>query len=292
MKLKTPYITQSKILLNDNILTSVRTMNPENAVSSVKNYFLSYKESLGFSIIIPAYNEEDRIGPILEGLTKNDLVREIIVIFDGNDRTEEVAQSYGEKVIVHSYNSKLGRGGAILEGLKKARFDIVAFADADNAAPWYEVIRLCKMVSNDSPCIIGSRYTRNANLVKRESLFKIFAGRTWHYLIFLILGLKYKDVQCGLKCFKRDLIQEVLPKITITNRLFDIGLLYNIEKMGYKIEEVGIDYINNEDSRMPYFHMIPVMFLYLFGIKVAHTSFGQRLNKYLKKASSKLNQMH
>lgn len=246
----------------------------------------------GITVVIPAYNEASRIGPILEGLVNVKVIDTVIVIFDGDDNTPEIAKSYGEKVIVYSYASKLGRGGAILEGLKIANSSIVTFADADNAAPWYEVVRLSRMVSKDSPCIIASRYTKNANLIKREGYFKIFVGRVWHYMIFLILGLRYKDIQCGLKCFSKDLIENVLPSVTVTNRLFDLDLLYNIEKRGYKIKEVGIDYINNEDTRMPYLHMIPVMFLYLFGIRLAHGSIGRRFNQLFKKTSSKLNKMH
>ena len=75
----------------------------------------------GLSVVIPAYNEEDRIVPILYGLTRDDFVKEIIVVFDGNDGTEQVAKSFGDKVKVYTYSSKLGRGGAVIEGLKHLR---------------------------------------------------------------------------------------------------------------------------------------------------------------------------
>ena len=262
---------------------------------SVLSYSLenpAFNMNSTFTVVIPAYNEEDRIKPLLEGLVKSDKINQVIVIFDGSDRTPEVASSFGEKIKVFSYPSKLGRGGAIMEGLRIANSDVISFVDADNAAPWYEVVRLSQMVTKNSPCVIGSRYTKDAKLLKRESYFKILAGRVWHYLIFMFLGLRYKDVQCGLKCFSKDLIKQVLPSVTVTNRLFDVDLLFNIEKKGFKITEVGIDYINNSDSRMPYLHMIPVMFLYLFGIRFAHSNIGRRFRDHLNRASNKLNQMH
>ena len=261
---------------------------------TLSNSFKSLNDEMSskITVVIPAYNEENRISTILHGLVKSDDVAQVLVIFDGNDKTPDVASSFGNKVKILSYPTKLGRGGAILEGLKFANSEVITFADADNAAPWYEVIRLSKMVTNNTPCIIGSRYAKGARLLKRESYFKIFAGRIWHYLIFLILGIKYKDVQCGLKCFTRDVVWRVLPSITITNRLFDADLLFNIEKKGFKIREIGIDYVNNEDSRMPYLHMIPLMFLYLFGIVIAHSKIGRRFNTHFKLMSDKLNRIH
>jgi dolichol-phosphate mannosyltransferase len=244
------------------------------------------------TVVIPAYNEEKRIGPILEGLVGSQKVDNIIVIFDGNDRTPEVARTFGDIVKVYSYPSKLGRGGAIIEGLKMTNSDVVTVVDADNAAPWYEVVRLSQMVTINSPCVIGSRYTKDAKLLKRESYFKILAGRVWHYLIFFILGLEYKDVQCGLKCFRKEILKEVLPSVTITNRLFDVDLLFNIKKRGYKITEVGIDFVHNSDSRMPYLHVIPLMFLYLFGIRLAHSKVSRYFRKNLNRFSNKLNKMH
>lgn len=267
-------------------------MNPDQPALSYSFKNSSFEKNNAVTVVIPAYNEEDRILPILEGLVKSDEVVQVLVIFDGNDRTPEVASSFGNKVKVFSYPAKLGRGGAIIEGLKLANSKVITFADADNAAPWYEVLRLSKMVTNNTPCVIGSRYTKDAKLLKRESYFKILAGRIWHYFIFLFLGLKYKDVQCGLKCFSRDLLKEVLPSVTITNRLFDVDLLFNIERKGFKITEVGIEYVHNSDSRMPYLHMIPIMFLYLFGIRIAHSNIGAHFKSHLKLASNKLNRIH
>ncbi len=251
-----------------------------------------FNDTGSFSIVIPAYNEENRISPILKGLNGNESIKEIIVIFDGNDNTPKVAESIGKNIKVIKYSKKLGRGGAIIEGLKAASGDVVVYADADNAAPWYEVLRLAKMVNEDNPCIVGSRWRRDSNLIKREGAFKIFVGRIWHYLIYFFLNVETKDVQCGLKCFSKELISEVLPSITTSNRLFDVDLIYNIKQKGYKIKEIGIDYNHNEDTKMPYIHMIPVMFLYLFGIRFAHSRFGQRFKKLLKLASNKLNEFH
>jgi glycosyltransferase involved in cell wall biosynthesis len=243
--------------------------------------------------VIPAYNEEDRIGPTIRDLVRNiDNINEILVVFDGNDNTPAVAESFGPKVQVLKYNRKLGRGGAVLEGLQKSNYRKVCFIDADNSAPWFEVKRLADMIQEGNKCVIASRWTKGSKIKQKEGPFKMFFGRVWRYLTFFLLRLNVKDAQCGLKCFDSDLLEQVLPKVKTTNRMFDVSLLYNVVQTGYDIKEVGIEWSHNQNTRMPYVHVIPMMFLYLFGLRFAHSPLAKKFPKFFEKVRENINEIH
>ena len=252
-----------------------------------------YDRNNGLTIVIPAYNEESRIAPTLKGIVENiKNLKEVLVVFDGNDNTAGVASGFGPKIRVLEFSEKLGRGGAIIEGFKVASSEKICFVDADNSIPWYEIARVAEQVSVDRPVAVGSRWARGAKLLKRESLFKIISGRIWHYLIFLLMGIETKDVQCGVKCFYGPFLKKVLPSITTTNRMFDVSLIYNSKKMGANITEVGIEWSHNENTRMPYLHIIPIMFLYLIGMRFAHSKLGTSFHNLLQRLSVGMNRFH
>lgn len=245
------------------------------------------------TIVIPAYNEEDRIVPTLTDILGNiSGIKEIIVVCDGKDNTPDVARSFGSKVRVLEFSCKLGRGGAILEGFKAANSGTICFVDADNSVPWYEIVRLSQMVNKSNPVVVGSRWTAGSKVVKKESTPKIIAGRGWHYLVMFLTGIHTKDVQCGLKFFEGEFLKELIPTIKTTNRMFDVSILYNSKIKGKEIHEVGIEWSHNENTRMPYIHVIPVMFLYLLGLKFAHSHMAKYFGPFLNILNSKFNEIH
>lgn len=245
------------------------------------------------TIVIPAYNEADRISPTLRDIVYNiKNLHEVIVVFDGNDNTPEVARTFGEKVRVLEYPKKLGRGGAIIEGFRATNSSKVCFVDADNAIPWFEIVRLTNKVSEETPVVVGSRWSTGARILNREGLFKIFAGRVWHYIMLLFIGLETKDAHCGLKCFDGNYLKKILPSVRTTNRMFDVALLYNVKKTGRNVVEVGIEWSHNQDSRMPYIHIMPIMFLYLIGLKLAHSKLSGRFGNVFRKYAKIFNEFH
>ncbi|MEM0133642.1 MAG: glycosyltransferase [Thermoplasmatales archaeon] len=234
-----------------------------------------------FSIIIPAYNEEKRIGQTIKELEKNIVgVSEILVIFDGNDRTPEIAMGSGKKVRVLTYNNRLGQGGAFFEGIKHAKEDIICLIDADGASPWYEVERICSLVSEKTPVVFGSRWAKGAKIGRRENLRNIIGGRMYHYLAFAILGVKEKDSFCGLKAFKRDIAQQLASRITLKDRTFNIAISYNLKLMDIRPLEVGITWSHKDGTQLPVdVKTIAIMFLTLLGIRFIHSSNNYRVRK-------------
>ncbi|MHB8397276.1 MAG: glycosyltransferase [Leptospirales bacterium] len=256
------------------------------------------KKVQDFSLVIPAYNEEKRISRILGGVTKNmPELKNVIVVVDGDDLTDEVAKSFGSKIKIQKYGSKLGRGGAILAGINSADSEVVCFVDADGAAPWFELAKVAAVVDENNQCVVGSRWVEGSRIQNHEPLMKTIAGRIWHYMIVMVLGLRTKDVQCGLKCFYGPLAKDVVRKVTAKNSLFDVGILYNISKMGYSIKEVGIEWTHVEGTKMSLTkNHILLMFLGLVGLRFSHSRFFEthkkRLNGRAKLIQDFINQFH
>ena len=242
-----------------------------------------YVEDRTLSVVVPAYNEGKRILPILTDIQNNmPEVQEIIVVCDGKDNTAEVSRSAGSKVRVLEFKERLGHGGAVFEGFKASSSDYVCFIDADGAAPWYEVRRLFRMVSKETPAVIGSRWSEGARILKKESLRNIVGGRVYHYLALMVLGVREKDSFCGLKIFTKDLALELTKRVTVIDRAFNIALMYHLKLMGIKVREVGIEWSHNEDTNLPVsLKVIAMMLLTLFGLRLRHKIDNRSLHKKL-----------
>ena len=234
------------------------------------------KLTSGLSIIIPAWNEEDRLARTLKEYIPKLESRgdpfEVIVVVDGAiDRTAEVAAMFTDShVRVLVFSTKLGKGGAILAGFREARYDYVGYLDADgpiSAATMYGLVEAL----DDVDCVVASRWVRGASGIDSEPLFNRLAGRAWNFLTRSVLFLPLKDTQCGAKFFRRSVVQLVLKTVTLTNRAFDVDLLYHVRKAGHPIREVPVRWTNGADSRMPIAHAIPVMFVSLIGVRFANS---------------------
>jgi Glycosyltransferases, probably involved in cell wall biogenesis len=151
--------------------------------------------------VIPAYNEEDRIEPTLMNLKRKFQGEQVIVIFDGNDHTPDVCRKYGVEVYV--YGKKLGKGGALIEGIKKSRGSIIAFIDADMPVSIDDFKKVIK-VAVDNDLVISYRIFENMP-AKRLFLHNSFIALT--KVIFPELR-KFNDLQSGLKVMKADRAKE------------------------------------------------------------------------------------
>lgn len=200
------------------------------------------------SIVIPAYNEEKRIaGTLIETSATMDsfsISHEIIVVNDGSsDRTFEEASKIAEKLsnvkVVH-YTQNGGKGNAIKYGCKFVTGDLVTFLDADlELHP-----RLLKgffelMEKNNADIVVGS---------KRHPLSKVNYPRhrkilSWFYNIMIkgMFNLPVNDTQLGLKLFKREVIDSVIPKILVKRFAYDVEILVNARHMGFKMVEAPIE---------------------------------------------------
>ena len=223
-----------------------------------------------YSIIIPAHNEEKRI--------KNTLINyvnffrntgkdfEILVVLNGcKDNTISIVKELENKhkEIKHvTFDGVIGKGGALLEGFKLVNGDLVTYTDADGATLPETLFELSKKIS-DYDGIIGSRWIKGANILKKQPLSRRIASRGFNLLVRIILGLNYKDTQCAAKVFKKNVIDKIKNKVESTNFAIDAVLLYHIKKEGFKIKEEPITWEDKEFSTLRIRKVIPNMFMTL-----------------------------
>lgn len=236
----------------------------------------------GLSLVIPAYNEAERIGPTLgeylAALRQWNHGFEIIVVFDGADGTPDVVSRLGApEVRLYRYEKKLGRGGAIFEGMRKAVLDVVGYVDADGSVGPGDLIRMLGWIEAGELAVVGSRRLDPSTVVVPEAQLRRFVGWVWHALLRALLGVTIRDVQCGAKLFRREVADFVCRNVVVTNRTFEAGMIYHILRRGIPIREVAVAYRHNFQTRMPIVKAIPVMFLFLLGILLANRPRLRRL---------------
>jgi glycosyltransferase involved in cell wall biosynthesis len=226
------------------------------------------------SIIIPAHNEEQRLPHTLEQiadfLSQQDFSSEIIVVENGSsDRTLALAQIYAQRIpnlrVLHS--AERGKGLAVKMGMLAARGRYRFFADADLSMPIAEVARFIPPALSEAQVAIGSREAPGAVRYDEPS-YRHVTGRVFNTIVRLLALPGLEDTQCGFKCFRGDIADEVFPLQTISGWTFDVEVLFIARRRGYRIVEVGIPWYFNADSKIRVARDASRMFLDLINIRL------------------------
>ncbi|MBI4018646.1 MAG: glycosyltransferase family 2 protein [Candidatus Aenigmarchaeota archaeon] len=192
---------------------------------------------MNVSIIIPAYNAEKTIAERITSIQQELKHIEIIIICNGCiDNTSIIAGKFGG-IKVANYPDKLGKGGAIIEGLKHSSNDVIGFIDADMSFSAKDLkFMLSKIPAYD--CVIASKWNgASFGQVKESGMRKIY-GRCWNFLVNSFFDLNISDTQAGMKVFKKSF----LPANFVTRGFeFDVELLAQVKKKGGKIYEHKVD---------------------------------------------------
>jgi len=209
-------------------------------------------DSLPYTLIIPAYNEEDRISRLLTQL--GGARGEILCVCEGNDATPaliaEFARLHPDVCIrCDQRRGRLGKGGAILEGMRQARGTLVGYMDADASTSFSQILALFSSL-NGADVVIGSRWVEGSVLERQQGLVRRLESRVFNGIIRLLFGLPYKDTQCGAKVFKKAAIDAVIADMVSTGFEFDVELLWRIRSAGFHIREYPISWHNMGDSRV------------------------------------------
>jgi len=246
------------------------------------------------AIVIPAHNEEKRIGKTLEEYgnffknLKNQKILDfeiIIVINNTSDKTEIIVKKFCEKNPEIKYlNFKQGgKGFAIIEGFKEALKDennsLIGFVDADIATPPYAFYDLIKNIKNYGG-IIASRYVKGAIVKPKQSIRRIIVSRIFNFLVRVLFFMPYKDTQCGAKIFKREVIEKVVDKIGITQWAFDVDLLYKIKKQKFRIKEHPTIWADKEYSKINFMKAGPRMALSIIRLRIVNSKFKFLIKGY------------
>ena len=195
------------------------------------------------SIIVPAHNEGRRIESTLNSLFSVFPREEIIVVSNGSsDNTIEILKRWKEKnsnLKYIAFPEMLGKGGAIIEGLKMANGNIIGFIDADDAFD-LNYIKKILLDSGDYDCIIASKW-KDKNIFRvDEPMLRKILSRGWNILIRLLLKLDYYDTQAGAKFFKKEVNKKIGNNFISRGFAFDVELLKKIDENNFKIKEVYV----------------------------------------------------
>jgi len=215
------------------------------------------------AIVIPAYNEERRIGnkldsysKYLEEFRKKEKMdyKILIAVNNTKDRTVEIIKSYKRKNKRIDYIDLPdgGKGYAIIEGFKlmvKEDFDLIGFVDSDKSTSPEAYCDLIKNIKGDYG-ILASRYVPHAIVKTKQSFERIVVSRLGNILIRTLFAFNYRDTQCGAKLFKKEAIEKVLPNLTLTRWAFDIDLLYQLKKERFKVVEFPTMWEDDLDSKL------------------------------------------
>lgn len=248
-----------------------------------EKYFLNEKQekclfpsindpaSVELSVIVPAYNEEERLPMMmdeaLEYLEKRkkklkSFTYEVIVVDDGSkDKTTQTAQSYcnkygSDKIRVLTLAKNRGKGGAIRLGMFSARGRYLLFADADGASKFSDFTKLenemknMKKDSSNRAVVCGSRAHLEEESIAQRSFFRTILMKGFHFVVWFLCVRGIKDTQCGFKLLTREAAVLLFSNLHVERWAFDVDMLFLAQYFNIPVGEVAINWTEIEGSKM------------------------------------------
>lgn len=234
-------------------------------------------------LLIPAYNEEQRIGPVLRDYALYFQQHysgkfQLIVVLNGcRDNTAGVVQKAAAEfpsISEMEFKQPIGKGGALIEGLRLAPLaHVIGYVDADGATPPKAFHDLVKRIG-EADCVIGSRWIEGAILHQEQTRKRQFASRVFHMIVsFLFPRLNIRDTQCGAKVLRREAVEKIHSSLRIADMAFDINLLYSLKRAGYRILEVPTEWTDKIGTKVTLGRTSLVMFLSVVRIRLIYSPF-------------------
>jgi dolichyl-phosphate beta-glucosyltransferase len=208
------------------------------------------------SIIIPAYNEERRmpvtLKHVLAFIEAQTYASEVIVVENGSqDRTVEIVQDFARQhAQVHLLQeSARGKGLAVRRGMLSARGEYRFMCDADFSMPVTEINRFLPPQQVGADIVIASREAPGA-VRYNEPAYRHLVGRVFNTLIRVLALPGLQDTQCGFKCFRANVAEDLFRRQTLSGWSFDVEVLFIARRLGYSIRELPIPWYFNPDSKI------------------------------------------
>jgi len=234
------------------------------------------------SIIIPAYNEEDRIVSTMERtlcyLERQEYRSEVIVVSDGStDDTRRVIEtgfSTGEGVdlAVIEYHPNRGKGYAVKKGMLRGSGDMLMFMDADYSVPIEAVEKGLQLLSSGHDVAMASRSLSGSVIHQHQNPFRESSAKIYTWIQNRYLGIRYGDTQCGFKLFTRRAARSLFEKQRLASVIFDPEILWLARQYGFSVSEFPVEWTHVEDSRIRYDSLGKFLSVFreLFRIKRLH----------------------
>ncbi|XP_071862562.1 dolichyl-phosphate beta-glucosyltransferase wollknaeuel isoform X2 [Bombus fervidus] len=234
------------------------------------------KWSVHLSVIVPAYNEEQRLPVMLdecleylENRTKNGCTYEVIIVSDGSsDKTVDIAHQYALKydnIRVLNLVKNRGKGGAVRLGILSARGSVILFADADGATKFTDLKKLNDSLKNilgfdyiDKPnevstshaIVCGSRAHLEKEETAKRTFFRLLLMHGFHFLVWFWGVRGIRDTQCGFKLITRESARVVFQALHVERWAFDVEMLYIARILNIPIIEIPVNWTEIEGSKI------------------------------------------
>lgn len=248
-----------------------------------EKYFLNEKQekclfpsindpaSVELSVIVPAYNEEERLPMMMDEALEyleerkkklKSFTYEVIVVDDGSkDKTTQTAQSYcnkygSDKIRVLTLAKNRGKGGAIRLGMFSARGRYLLFADADGASKFSDFTKLenemknMKKDSSNRAVVCGSRAHLEEESIAQRSFFRTILMKGFHFVVWFLCVGGIKDTQCGFKLLTREAAVLLFSNLHVERWAFDVDMLFLAQYFNIPVGEVAINWTEIEGSKM------------------------------------------
>jgi len=211
------------------------------------------------SVVVPAYNEERRIGSTLksidEYLRRQNYDYEILVVNDGSkDNTADLVNGLRSEVVglrLIDNKENHGKGYVVRQGMLEAKGELRLFTDADNSTSINHLDKFIPYLSQGYSVIIGSIGISGHKVASgSEPIWRRVLGKLGNLFIQIMAVPGIQDTQRGFKLFTADAVGKIFPKLTIIKWGFDIEVLALARKFGYKIKELPVDWKNDPNSKV------------------------------------------
>lgn len=214
-------------------------------------------------LLIPAYNEEGRIGPVLESYPRHFARHypgrfQLVVVLNGcRDDTVGVVRAAERRhaCIAHlDFPAPIGKGGALIEGLKLAPMaDLVGYVDADGATPpeaFLDLVLRCGRGEADA--VIGSRWMEGSRVNVAQAKDRRVASRLFHGFVEAFFWMGIQDTQCGAKVMRREAVERIQPFLRLADLAFDVNLLFSLRRAGFSVREVPTTWTDQSGSKVAF----------------------------------------
>ncbi|MDQ6976377.1 MAG: glycosyltransferase family 2 protein [Mariprofundaceae bacterium] len=236
---------------------------------------------LQLSVVIPAYNEAERLPNTLcvaydwlsQHITKD---FEIIVVDDGsNDGTRDRVTSLladRPRITLLPAHENIGKGGAVRRGMLHAHGLIRLFMDADHSTHIKEVEKVFTAINKGADVVIASRQHRDSDISRHQSWLREHMGMGFNRLMHACVDLTFQDTQCGFKAFSADAADAIFTRAKLNGFSFDVELLFLAQRLGFSICEIPVHWVNEPSSKVRILIDPLIMFADIVRIRRLHQS--------------------
>ena len=235
-------------------------------------------------LLIPAYNEADRIEPVLRELVDYFTANyagtfSVVVVLNGcRDNTLDIVKRVaGEHPVIswENHPAPIGKGGALIEGMKLApKADLIGYVDADGATPPKAFHELVKLTAK-ADCVIGSRWLPGAVLHQAQPLMRRFTSRCFHLIVETLFWMGIKDTQCPAKVIRREAAEKITKDLLIADLAFDVNFIVATKRAGFSVLEVPTQWTDKAGSKVTasLFRSSLTMFLSVVRLRLIYSPF-------------------